>query len=743
MWAPGGSVGVPVHYGAVAPHGPVVNLSPPQLLAHNFMPVNSWRPIAASPPVPRPASGQQAASASYLGTVAAEDPVQTELPDGWEETLDKATGKSYYWKEEDPIGSRTWHRPSSMSSKVPDVKASRARTPLPRSPRPRLPTGWNESSDPATGGLYYWHEDDPEGTRTWTRPQTASRPRSASPVLARGQTPQRPNRSQPQQSEYRLGDTVQVWSSSLRQWMDGHIAEMAADGSVLVHYGTSCNGTTCKWVAPSQQASMLSACQQHGLPVPVGSAQAPQENGSSTSVAPYGMPTPNYLPQQMAQQVVAQHQALSFGIPMAAPHNQLLQMAQASQLKQQQQHLVGQSEDISAWIEAARDFKLNADFDIRGQLVQDRAMVLPEVMTVMKTESKGKFTIQALADKVMLHGMLENLGVPQLPALLSLHGRRDAQEVQTEVNRFVETSLQEGMPDCVLKPTHLSNGEGVLSLGSGNEDQRKVTIPHLVAHIQQHMGRQASVHESLALQGLRSGFLAQPKYQSVVGFKSPLELRVVTLFGKARLGVWWWGRMGDGGVSAPDFAKRNLWISRRLRRQGKLSGDDSWDILHDHQGNNPGWNAGAELIRRHMADMAATSEAVAKAFGAPFLRCDFFVGSSEWGVRLNEVAYGCGLDYRGRAPSGHMTDDGPVIAQILQRGMLKCGSMAPCEKFLTPLGVRGKSYEEMSVWPLPWLLRPQAAAQIEDSDPDAHALEVPDDLCRTFNSVPTHAPWGS
>ena len=51
------------------------------------------------------------------------------------------------------------------------------------------------------------------------------------------------------------------------------------------------------------------------------------------------------------------------------------------------------------------------------------------------------------------------------------------------------------------------------------------------------------------------------------------------------------------------------------------------------------------------------------------------MGNSKWGVRLNEVAYGSGVDYRrrgaaskpmGNAWVGGLMDDGPAIAEILQ-----------------------------------------------------------------------------
>jgi len=95
--------------------------------------------------------------------------------------------------------------------------------------------------------------------------------------------------------------------------------------------------------------------------------------------------------------------------------------------------------------------------------------------------------------------------------------------------------------------------------------------------------------------------------------------------------------------------------------------------------------------------MAAAAESIAKALGAPFLRSDFFVGSDKWGVRLNEVAYGSGVDCRRKVRhTNEVVDDAPVIARILQEGFRHC-SRKPAKYFMDPLGVEGDDYKSMVV----------------------------------------------
>merc|ERR1712157_172705 len=123
---------------------------------------------------------------------------------------------------------------------------------------------------------------------------------------------------------------------------------------------------------------------------------------------------------------------------------------------------------------------------------------------------------------------------------------------------------------------------------------------------------------------------------------------------------------------------------------------------HEHKtGENKGFEAALELFTKAMPTMASAAEGIATAVGAPFLRSDFFVGSDKYGVRLNEVAYGSGLDVKQKSVgSPRLVDDGPMLAAILQEGMKLCSREVP-EHFLSKLGVAGRTYEEMTFSPLP------------------------------------------
>jgi len=395
--------------------------------------------------------------------------------------------------------------------------------------------------------------------------------------------------------------------------------------------------------------------------------------------------------------------------------------------------------DLRPWLDAACNFEMNSDFDITGALGHAsgggvRRLDLPCLMAVMKEQSAGKRTIQALADKLMLHRMLSNLGVPQLPLLLEMEGSAE----RSDVEDFVQNHLcGPKATEVIAKPSHQSNATGVLCLSKPQPQQVGSCAQYILAHARQQMAEKAGVHESAALQSLRPGFLAQPKYKSVVGFRSPLELRVVVLWGKARIAVWWWGR----NVAPGECPSRNAWLVRRPARRGELSDEDDWQVAHGHTGHNPGFNRALALFERHISSMAATAEAIAGAFGAPFLRADFFVGSAQWGVRLNEVAYGCGCDYRSMAEdgTGRLLDDGPAIAQILQEGMACCQRRIPADGFLSRLGAHGRTYYDMQVTPLPPALRP-APLRDDDSDPSAClAFAVPDELCATVREMDSGA----
>jgi len=368
----------------------------------------------------------------------------------------------------------------------------------------------------------------------------------------------------------------------------------------------------------------------------------------------------------------------------------------------------------------------------------------PALMHLMKAESEGKRTIQALADKILLSQLLDNLGVPQLPRLLET--RATGEELHRIIEGFLaslegpprdaETSGEEGTPRCpestqdekkspgeqrdwsmVVKPVHLSNARGVLVFTRKSWHELGYTLEKLLDKVDQSMGEQAGETESAALRTLLPGLLIQPRYVSAVGYKLPLEVRVTTLWGVARSGIWWWGTTGNN-LEAP---QRTVWMVRRQAHPGKVSDQDTWEALHEHKGESAGFTEALRIFTRYMPAMAAYAEHIARGVGAPFLRSDFFVGDPEWGVRLNEVAYGSGIEYR-TSQEGSKTKmcyDGPAMAQILQDGFRQCRFRAVPEHFLNRLGAKGGRYQDLVVSPVPEHERPllPAGATLVD-DPE-------------------------
>jgi hypothetical protein len=381
-----------------------------------------------------------------------------------------------------------------------------------------------------------------------------------------------------------------------------------------------------------------------------------------------------------------------------------------------------QAIDVEPWLKAAQQFRLNTDFETKGMMEQGSAD-LKLLMDAMKVESDGKQTIQALADKIMSSQILENLEIPCLPNLLAVWDSVTREEVAEVIDREMVDN-----PDCediVIKPTHLSSGQGVCSITALQPGERDEVVDWLTQHMQEFMAVQAAAHESLALQSLRPGFIAQPRYKANVHFKLPLELRVVALWGRVRMGIWWWGR----AAANCDHPHRNVWIVRQPTTNEELSDHDDWKVIHGHTGSNPGFEKAIEIFKQHMPVMVSHCEKLATAVGAPFLRADFFVGNSKWGVRLNEIAYGCGCDYRNRGAdeNGRIFDDGPAMARILQEGMALCQERLPPSEFLPKLGVDGDTYAEMTVQPLKSPLPPL-------QHDDGHALEdsiISDVRCET------------
>jgi hypothetical protein len=143
--------------------------------------------------------------------------------------------------------------------------------------------------------------------------------------------------------------------------------------------------------------------------------------------------------------------------------------------------------------------------------------------------------------------------------------------------------------------------------------------------------------------------------------------------------------------------QRTAWLVRKSDTDGLLNHEENWEVLHDHEGSNKGFEKSLQIFLQAMPAMAAAAEAVATAVGAPFLRSDFFAGSEKWGIRLNEVAYGSGVDCRSKKPGSTQTaDDSTFIARVLQEGFKLC-KRRPADIFLEALGAKGSKYEDMTV----------------------------------------------
>merc|ERR1719162_2110673 len=355
---------------------------------------------------------------------------------------------------------------------------------------------------------------------------------------------------------------------------------------------------------------------------------------------------------------------------------------------------------------------MNTDFELSGLVRGCPHLDLKSYMDVMKEESAGKQTIQALADKIMLSQILDNLQIPHLPNLLAVWDNVSLNDVAELIDReMMENPEPE---DIVLKPTHLSSGSGVCSIATMQPNERDEVVEWLTQHMREYMAVRAAPHESEALQSLRPGFIAQPRYEATVRFKLPLELRVLVLWGKVRMGIWWWGRES----STTENTHCNVWIVRQPFRNSELGDQDTWKVIHDHTGSNPGFERAIDIFMRYMPAMVECCEALAVAVGAPFMRVDFFVGSPKWGLRLNEVAYGCGCDYRNRASqeSTKVFDDAPSMARILQEGMSLCQTRLPARDFLSNLGVLGDDYASMEVLPLAGTPPPPVPAVFGEDD---------------------------
>jgi len=617
-----------------------------------------------------------------------------------------------------------------------DISADRLQSTSFRSPAAPRPVPRIASSAPtASTSPRHAVERQPSPFR-WSGPQTTTTPKASAPVVID------------------IADDVgnrsfQAFPSSVKLSMDaGATAAWPMSAVVLGRHAVeegcldisqgqmnpnaSARRTTgvARQASPTVRARTLSPARRAASRAPLATSPPAYKDPSQVTTMRYSRPSQVAVPPQGEAEVLQRPQLSQAVLP-----PQELEVLEAADMGANSTYL-----SLKPWLEAAATFELNTDFDLPNHDLEGK-MDFATLMTLMKKESAGKWTIQTMADKLLLNGLLENLGLPHMPMIFASRSLLKLRErLEVLVDKLIIATAKKQPYDIIVKPTHLSSAQGVMSFNKVHAPHREDTIKQLEKHMRKYIETSANIQESLALQSLKPGFIGQPKYKSVVSFKAPLELKVCALWGKVRCGCWWWGTRMAGPAQVPH---RNVWIVRDPAVPGELSENDGWEVLQNHPGGNAGWENAVKLFKRHMPEMAALTEALATHLGTPFLRADFFVGSAKWGVRLNEVAYGCGLEYRSFLRDGprlQMFDDKPAMAEILRQGMNLCQQRKPPEHFLRALGVQGSSYEDTAVVPLSSPLT--SFAQTLNSLPDHELADFAceENLCNSVKDL--HAATG-
>merc|ERR1719265_2059504 len=160
-------------------------------------------------------------------------------------------------------------------------------------------------------------------------------------------------------------------------------------------------------------------------------------------------------------------------------------------------------------------------------------MDFPTLLKAMKEESAGKRTIMALADKLILSQLLDNLGVPQMPCFFKTRSSGEALRAQLrelvaqlealDAQQQTHAEEQEGdHPDepttnvtweMAIKPVHLSDATGVLLMTKEKWFEKGFNAEKLAEHMDKYMLERARQSESVALRSLTPGVIVQPRYR--------------------------------------------------------------------------------------------------------------------------------------------------------------------------------------------------------------------------------------
>lgn len=104
-------------------------------------------------------------TAAATTTMNTTSEASSSLPEGWLEVTDPASGSLYYVNTVD--NTTSWDRPQAQPTATQAVSTTTA-----ANSSGQLPEGWMEVTDPASGNLYYYNTKD--NTTSWDRPQMPS-----------------------------------------------------------------------------------------------------------------------------------------------------------------------------------------------------------------------------------------------------------------------------------------------------------------------------------------------------------------------------------------------------------------------------------------------------------------------------------------------------------------------------------------------------------------------------------------
>mmetsp|Transcript_64040 Transcript_64040/g.152723 ORF Transcript_64040/g.152723 Transcript_64040/m.152723 type:complete len:713 (-) Transcript_64040:120-2258(-) len=393
------------------------------------------------------------------------------------------------------------------------------------------------------------------------------------------------------------------------------------------------------------------------------------------------------------------------------------------------------SQELQPWVEAAREFMMNSDFEVSADLLGP-PLDFDHLLGLVESQSSNSASHAAITDKIAMSRILSNLDLPVMPTGVSLQDAVPADFAQKQLSStspspslglqlehfFKRELCKPDAHDWILKPSFPESGAGLIVLKAGvvknmdhaaeyalkvDEKLRQILVERAARNPAEAAKRGPSYaglatgtasSSSSSSSFLRPGFLVQRKYSPEEGFKGPLELRVLTLWGKTRAGTW-------RNHSAD--AKMGLWLVRRQSTTERLkpAADVAWQVIRELEAETPTIQRAAQLLQEHMPVAAIIAEHLATVLGAPILHVDFFIGHSQWGLRINKVR--CNpknTEYRRCEPGvEYLFDDRPAIAQILQRGLAtaQAGERYPAKRFLQKVGAEGHNASTMHVVDLP------------------------------------------